>query len=240
MHECLLSYAVKNISFQNYDHRYFYVDKKNIGHFTCGLARDIMTWILRSLGEDIFIDSQWLNSFTFVKNNPSMLGFVVEQACLSSIAQNGIRVAGLGLDHMKTTTFNQFPSYDNTVDHSLYIPSAFNFRAIDGLILQLDKTNRDACLIPIQITIAKNHSKSDTAFFDNWDKWKRGLEEYNVSVKFLWITEEKRATKEEEKDEKKLRGRTIIRPAHTIEHVTIADLNQDIGIKKATCEEERY
>ena len=104
MRECLLGCATTNAGFENYDHRYFYVDNY-VGHFTCGLARDTMAWKLRSFGEDVFLDFQWLNSFTQVKNNPSMLGFVVEQACLSSIAQKGLKVVGLGLDRMKTTMF---------------------------------------------------------------------------------------------------------------------------------------
>ncbi|KAL1916623.1 uncharacterized protein VTP21DRAFT_5327 [Calcarisporiella thermophila] len=232
MRGCLLNKKMLN-TMKSYDHRYFYIDENYIGHYTCGLARAAMSGIFREVGEDIFLDREWLNRLRTFKDNPSVLGFVVEQASLSSISQNGLKVNGLGFSNMKTIVFSSdFPTYNFDLKLALYIPLAYNFKAIDGLILSLDEKNKTAHLVPIQITISKYHSDSESKFFANWNSWTQDLieEGYTIKATFLWITEGNRATEELEAKLKETRqGAILIQPEHTSVCVAIEDVNRDIG-----------
>src|SRR5947208_926018 len=63
----------------------------DIGYYVNGLARDSMAEILRKMEKnDIFLEGSWLSKFNVFKSNPCILGFLVEQACLSSIQRNGL------------------------------------------------------------------------------------------------------------------------------------------------------
>jgi hypothetical protein len=212
-----------------YDHCYFYI-KDKYGHYTCGLARDTMARMLRKHGADVFMDQIWLDSFVHFKANRSVLGFLVEEACLSSIAQIGLKVAGLGLDSLKTIVFEQFPIYDTSIKQALYIPYNFNHEAIDGLILKVNEEKNEAYIIPIQITIAKKHSKSEDKFFNNWKNWTSGLTKYNIKTTFLWITENKPLKESVMANDRTTRqATTIINPQYQKVVVTVREVNQNIG-----------
>ena len=83
-----------------------------------------------------------------------------------------------------------------------------------------------AHLIPIQITLSKHHSDSVTAFFSNWKSWIEGLSGYDVDITFLWICEDGRDIVDVEGKE---RGDKMVHPPHTVSHITVMDLNQEIG-----------
>jgi len=188
MGSCLLNLNVTDEA-ELYDHRYLYVDSSSIGHYTCGLARDTMAKMLRHYGQSkFFLSNAWLTRMEEFRGNPVILGFLVEQACLSSISMHGLHVRGLDVKNMTTIVFQGYPMYDLSHDLALYIPLTFNFKAIDGLILSLDKVNMVAHLIPIQVTISQRHSDSESKFFENWSNWISGLGSYSANATFLWIT----------------------------------------------------
>lgn len=232
MNGCLLQQTFSYDPVLVYDHRYFYI-KGHIGHYTCGLAREVMARILREKGEDIFLRPEWFSCLDDFKNNPSVLGFCVEHMCLSSISQMGLNAAGLGFHNMKTIIFSgSYPEYDMSHELALYIPSVFNFKAIDGLILHLAKTNAEstAHLVPIQITIAKDHSKSEDTFFANWDMWIRKLANYKIKTTFLWILEEKRDQAMVEMVTRNMRsGNKQLNPNYTKVQIAVEDVNKEIG-----------
>jgi hypothetical protein len=74
-------------------------------------------------------------------------------------------------------------------------PQAFNFRAIDGVIVQKQskpekgRAKRRMFML-LQITLAETHSESDENFFSEWGKWIDGLEEFEVVPTFVWIIKE--------------------------------------------------
>jgi hypothetical protein len=41
---------------------------------------------------DVFTDIKWINSMKMFKDNPSVLGFFTEKACIASISRNGLMV----------------------------------------------------------------------------------------------------------------------------------------------------
>lgn len=235
MNGCLLQQNANGLTYL-YDHRYFYVDDVDNGHYTCGLARDAMAIILREKGEDIFLKPEWFKALADWKSNPSVLGFYVEGMCLSSISQKGLN-AGLNLGNMKVIMFQgKYPIYSTTCNLVLYIPSVFNFKAIDGLILQLDIKAKSVHLIPIQITIAKNHSKSEKKFFENWNTWIEDFVDYNIQTTFLWIMEEQRGWAIVKQEVREMRnGDKLLNPAFTRVQIAVEDVNVDIGkaLKKA-------
>jgi hypothetical protein len=52
----------------------------------------------------------------------------------------------------------------------------------------MDREKMRAYLFPLQVTIAKRHRDSEQSFFNNWHRWVRGFEGFEVEVTFLWIT----------------------------------------------------
>ncbi|KAL1924642.1 uncharacterized protein VTP21DRAFT_4296 [Calcarisporiella thermophila] len=230
---CLLKEKMLN-SVENYDHNYFYFDENFTGHYTCGLARDVMTGLFRELGEDMFLNPKWLSSYMSFQDNPAALGTILEQASLNSISHN---VAGLELPSMKTIVCrgirrNGTPVYDTKFELALYVPFACNLRAITGLILSLDEKNKTAHLVPIQINLGRDRSDSESRFLANWNSWTQGLMVRGDSVRttFLWITEGKHATDNLEAKIKETRRRAILkRPEHASVCVAIEDVVREVG-----------
>ena len=96
-----------------------------------------------------------------------------------------------------------------------YMPLKFNDKAIDVLFVSVDRKAQTAHLVAIQITVAKQHKDSETAFFTELNTWQLGLEGFKVDMSFLWIHEGKRDRSEVEEKLKELRGRTVaISPDH--------------------------
>jgi hypothetical protein len=109
----------------------------DIGFSTCGLARTALAGKLRGLGEDLFLG--WGSAIFDNYNNKSVLGFILEQMCLSSISQRGLHAAGLDFGMMKTIVFpGSCPDFNVKSPLTLYVPVSYNFPAIDGAVLSLN------------------------------------------------------------------------------------------------------
>src|SRR5436190_23645991 len=84
---------------------------------------------------------------------------------------------------------------DITKDPVLYYPKAFNYPAIDGIIVRMGSKPRmknkkqDLFMFPLQITLAPDsHSNSHKIFFSQYQSWIEGLGRFNVVPEFLWIS----------------------------------------------------
>lgn len=159
-----------------YDHRYFYV-KEGCEQCVCGIAREFSAeQICKEQMNQHFLEPIWIDNFANFHHNPGVLGFLVEQTCLTIIEIRGFQTK------KATTTFH----FDNaaeavsrvkamTSDCYLGIPKAFNFKAIDALLVDYkgDVSGQGTIkgkidLMPIQITISENHSNSEEKFWDEW------------------------------------------------------------------------
>ena len=82
----------------------------------------------------------------------------------------------------------------------LYIPKAFNFRNIDGIIVWIapkrGKGNQKLFMLPLQITLGPDkHSNSRKGFFSEWKGWTENLYQFDVVPEFLWISPKATAIK---------------------------------------------
>jgi hypothetical protein len=214
----------------DYDHRYFYIAHDERCYCISGYARDRMADYLFEKGRlEVFTTSSWIQCIKEFKNNPSVMGFMVEKACLSSIFKSGLMTKAINFkpdnyDFFTSTKEIKFSKNEGSC--TLYLPRLWNQKSIDGLItlykLQNKKENADKdtlYIVPIQITSdKKTHSDSEASFFSGiWP----GLEskipgDLEAKVMFIWITRENDVDYFIEANEKILKGRTIkINPQYT-------------------------
>ena len=158
---------------EDYDHRYFYVKEYDrVGRYICGQARNCMAEFLFERPKmNIFTDIKWINSMKMFKNNPSVLGFFMEKACIASISRDGLMVDNSSFKPDRTEFFS---SEDDIFMREkkciFFIPKSWNNKAIDGLLLAHKKerknSNASVHIIPIQVTITEpsKHSDSEKKF----------------------------------------------------------------------------
>jgi hypothetical protein len=171
------------------DNRYFYAKSPDfVGRYACGIAREAAARQLRRYKVDKFGDTDFLMALNAYIDNPSVTGFFIEQAILSSIASRGLQISQDLSKKMDTVVFSgSIPKFNTTKsDPVLYCP--INYRGVDGIIARFAEGK--CYMFPLQITVAKSHSNSEEIFFREWSKWINELDNIEVVPMFLWITKE--------------------------------------------------
>ncbi|KIM41747.1 hypothetical protein M413DRAFT_27332 [Hebeloma cylindrosporum] len=171
------------------DHRYFYVDDKHRGHYTCGLAREAIIQFFRLCGED---NSLWLNSQTMksCRNNPSALGFTVEHLVISKIAERGLHSDDFNTPPAEIVAFaSGSTSLSKDRAWGYYVPLKFNRKVVDVVFASIDQEQRTARVVGIQITVSKQLKDAEAAFFAELDRWLCELGGFKVETSFVWIYE---------------------------------------------------
>ena len=242
MRSCILKQDVPYIEPDLCDHRYFFVrEQKNgvyIGSYACGIARDAALRKLRQYRQHGGTESIWLRDLDHYAHNRAMLGFLIEEACLSSITIRGLDI-GMELSSangIATKWFQNVPlEYSLEEGTTIYCPVQYHFRAIDALILRLFTVGgkKKAAMFPLQITIARRHSDSPGKFFESWKDWSDALKDYEVEVHFLWITDDEyHSSKWFEKKTRPSRGaadENVISPDHTRHRIPLGVVSMDIA-----------
>ncbi|CAB5198873.1 unnamed protein product [Rhizophagus irregularis] len=97
MSSCMTnSFAPSGYGTDDYDHRFFYINKHERCHCISGYVRDQMADYLFQKGNlEIFTNPIWIQCIKEFKNNPSVKGFMVEKACLASIYKNGLMASAI-------------------------------------------------------------------------------------------------------------------------------------------------
>jgi hypothetical protein len=214
------------------DHRYFYLDNEGIARYSCGLARQAIIEVLRKHGEErLFLGDEWFTTLENLKNNPSAIGFTVEQIVISRIASNGVDTGSLTIPPAKIKTFGgTMTRLSKEEGSTLYVPLRFNMKAIDALFVRVDTKKKNAYVIPIQITVAKWHSDSEAAFFSDWEKWIVGLKGFKIIVSFLWIHEGERSRHQAPAQGTTIRNRTISYwPHYEVYWVSVEQVHKDLA-----------
>ena len=220
------------------DHRYFYHEYKSFKHgigdygsYTCGLVRNAVAAELLACNED-FADKDFLTSLPDFIDNPSVAGFMIEYAVLSSIRSNGLPIGPKIIGPMSVIIFEddilQFRK-DIIGKSVLYCPRKFNFKGIDGVIVQIEKKRpkgkkkRKLSMFPFQIILAPDsHSNSPGVFFNGYKKWTNDFDEFDVEPEFLWITPKWPELKEHDEHSKRKK------PAYRERYIHLKDVSQDI------------
>ena len=220
------------------DHRYFYHDQpKELGRYTCGLARDAVAHqLLESTVH--FADTDFLTSLGDYINEKTTVGFMIENAVLSSIRSIGLAINAEIAKPMALRTLTDPPIFEMDVWDKpvLYRPKPFNFKAIDGMIVLIEpdknaKKNKNAkptkpklFMFPIQITVASSHADSRVQFFkEYYHEWTKNFSSFDVVVEFLWITPELRKVAKQKK--------CLEWPAHNERFIPLIDVNLKIWRK---------
>jgi hypothetical protein len=237
MRACVRGDAVGFDDRKLYDLRHFYVDDNGTGCYTCGIAFETMMSILRTHDDAPFLDQLW---YTAVSRsaNPVVRGFLAEQICLSYIAANGLKAVHPDLGRMSTANFGTEPAFDqllSTNNHTicLYVPTAYNFMSVDGVILLVDHNSKKATMFPIQFTLSQNHKQSDGEFHTRlWLTWIKPITSAGFSVHstFVWIDKKQPSEHVEPKVVKKLQsGSKFVHPEYSVVHVGVEMVNSRLA-----------
>ena len=220
-----------------YDLRYFYtqpVGSKTIRRFTCGLAYESMVMLLHERRFEGFGSSEWYTAVESL-DNPVIRGFLAERICLNHIATTGLLIVDKRLGRMQHVFFSEWPNFESLLGrtketHCLYIPSTFNFSAVDGVILHLDSKLKCAHLYPIQFTISTRHKDSNSIFYASmWETWVKPIKNAGFTLKstFVWIDKETPSDgSRSPKILSLLSGDRVVWPAYTYVHIGVGQVDE--------------
>jgi hypothetical protein len=235
-----LTASVQNIYF---DFRYFCIDPRtNICYCTCGLARRVAATLIREQQPALFAERKWIERFSFFAHNPAMLGFAVEQACLTHLSNHGFSHNSVQWDGVPATLFSELlPALSQKSSSTFLVPKAPTFEYIDAIHISVDNKALTVSITPIQITINPKHPDSETDFYTKfWGSIQKFFPDFTLSSTFLWIVEENRNFHEVEEQSRTLRsGSHVIVPRHTSMSITIGDLSKDIGTQLRNARREQ-
>ena len=232
---CLTENGISESAEALLDWRHFYVEE-GVGKSTCGVARKVAAGFLRQVSAgSIFLTPKWYNSLRLAGSNPSVLGFFTEQMLLSWISQVGCPNVGPSFARPpRVVVFSgKVPKISGDVGFSLYIPTAFNFRAVDSIMVSINDARTEAIVVGVQITLSTSHSDSESTFFQDWQWWQSVVDCPKVSFGFLWVLEETTGKVEEiPMGERTLRGVKKVRhPPFTRVQISVENISKDIGAK---------
>ena len=221
-----------------YDLRYFYVDECGIGHYACGVAFESMMSIFRQHRFNKFCGHEWYSAVKRSSENPVVQGFLAEHICLNHILTHGLQVVDERLGRMDQASFETLPNWDYMLwsdkELCLYVPTNYNFRAVDGAILLLDHSAKSAHLFLLQITLSMRHKESDKDFYSNmWFEWVESIETagFTVESTFVWIDKKQPSTQTEPVLTRTLRsGTKIVRPEYCSTHVGIGQVDERLAV----------
>lgn len=133
------------------------MDDELSGKYTCGLTRQTAAVVIRRGSPGLLCSETWIDSLHTFRNNPSVVGFLVEQACLSAISATGFYHGNIKWQSLGATTFkgDLLKVIGRRSDEKFFIPEDPFFKVIDALYLKVDAEEKTAAVVPIQITISK-------------------------------------------------------------------------------------
>jgi len=112
--------------------------------------------------ESIFLGPEWYDTLVTFKNNPSVIGFTVEQIVISTISSAGLRFGNTSIPPAQIFTFeSRTARLSIDKQFTYYVPLRFNLKAIDLLFASIDVQQKTAHIVPIQTTVAKQHKDSE-------------------------------------------------------------------------------
>ncbi|CAI2197808.1 826_t:CDS:2, partial [Funneliformis geosporum] len=147
---------------------------------------------------------------------------LLEKGCLASICRNGITANKINFKvdgHQFFSTLGDINFSWQEGFCTFYLLRKWNQKSIDGLLV-LYRTGT-LYIAPVQITFdKKNHSDSEGAFFSEiWPELKSGINNLNVEIIFIWITQKNEADVEV--------ARKVIRRTRVSKYKKEVEINPD-------------
>ena len=207
------------------------MDDERCGNYTCGLARQAAAVVIRRGLPDLLCSETWIHSLHTFRNNPSVVGFLVEQACLSAISATGFYHGDINWQSFTATTFRGdiLNAIGRRSYERFFIPED-PFKDIDALYLKVDAEKKTAVVVPIQVTISKTDKDSEAAFYSRWTDWQIFFRGYTLTTDFVWIVEDKQSWMVKEEEFKTTREKLkLIFPRHEQVYVTVQDIDATLG-----------
>ena len=202
-----------------------------------------MMSLLRRYDGAPFWGDSWYSAVS-QSTNPVVQGFLAEQICLNNIARNGLKAVHPQLGPMTIAIFRTRPNFADFLSSDdmvrLYIPTAYNFMAVDGVILLLDRASWQATMFSIQFTLSQNHKQSDKDFHTRlWSTWIQPIISagFDVQSTFVWI-DKKQPSEHVESELVKARrsGNKVVHPEYSVVHVGVEMVDRRLasalGIEK--------
>jgi hypothetical protein len=216
-----------------FDLRYFYRDDTFVCHCTCGLAREAAARVLRKAAPGKFLSDDWVESLATYADNPSVIGFIVQQACLTAISEHGFHHGNVEWSSVTATIFETdlIQQLPRTTTSAFLVPADPNFKYIDALFIKVDEKSKTVFLAPIQVTINERHSNSEILFYEHfWRRIEALFDGYILSSTFIWIVERGRSLDVIDEQRRELRsGPKVIIPVHDRLVIKIEDVHQKLG-----------
>lgn len=196
---CITDASVGDLAPTDYDCRYFWRDESRVGRCLNGFVRDSMAMLLHELRQY----AEWMapayvfNAITGSRN-PSVRGFLAEQACISSMLTSPAEyLPGLSFRPSELRYFDrgsESSAFVHDVFCVLYVPRPFNYKAVDAVLRILpvyakaddfrgggaaqtaafaELQKSAAVILPVQITLRSiaQHASSVAAFFAARSVW---------------------------------------------------------------------
>jgi hypothetical protein len=194
--KCLADESVGDLSQTDYDCRYFWRER-GVGHCLNGFVRDTMGMLLHELHQHTeWLTPQYVFSAIAGSRNPSVRGFLVEQACIHAMLTSPQEyLPGLRFRPSNLRFFDRGSEASAFVQDAfcvLYAPRPFNYKAVDAVIRVLPAfaaaedfaggvsdaqfnalKQTPAIIVPVQITLRSidKHESSVAAFFGARAVW---------------------------------------------------------------------
>jgi len=231
---CLMNLSTVEIADEWFDRRYLYCHQDGTGRYTCGIARHTAAAVLRKAQPGMFLSSEWLNAIYNFGDNRCVVGFLVEQACLSAISEIGFHHGGVHIPSITATMFNG--NILNAIPRGedcriFFVPDVPNFNDIDALYLEISVAKHTAYVVPIQIAVAKKHNDLERSFYSGWSHWKEQFPGYCLTTHFVCINEFDKSWNTVQAEHEETRG-GLKEPSPThgqLYYVTVEGLHQSLG-----------
>ena len=219
------------------DARFFYIDADGKGRATSDFVRHVDSRYIRNIGgTDFLFSPNYATTDSLCDSNPSILGYQVESMVLSHIAQCGLGEAGDKFDKIDQVYFfgGKDPDIPLKTETALYIPTAFNYKAVDGILVHCGPTETGrtkATIVGLQITISDQHKNTAPSWLSSVRNWAISHSVDEVKFIFCWIMENVNHCKHQTKEavDMKVRAGKVVCPEHDCLRVKIGTLNQTIA-----------
>lgn len=246
---CIIEEPVDEHDCAHLDGRYFFLDKNGIGRSSCNIARMVGATRLREI-ENLaeFAEKPWKKRIADCSDNPAVLGFQIERAVLGLLIKQGTIYAGgeFSEAHTLDKFTGRFPIYPpKRKTPTIYVPTTYSYEGVDAILAlrppASGKRKRDesapakkAIVVGVQVTIANQHSDSESMFLNSWRAWEELMGSDTIEFRFLWVLEntERKSTEWEEvsKKTRMVRSREyLVHPGYTRRYISFMTFDNDLG-----------